>query len=59
VKAIYPGSFDPITYGHLDVIQRALKIFDELWVVVMVNPKKKTVAVSREASRIDRRTAEG
>jgi len=41
VKAIYPGSFDPITYGHLDVIQRALKIFDELWVVVMVNPKKK------------------
>lgn len=41
MKAIYPGSFDPITYGHLDVIQRALKIFDELWVVVMVNPKKK------------------
>ncbi len=38
---MYPGSFDPITYGHLDVIQRALKIFDELWVVVMVNPKKK------------------
>ncbi|WP_448522875.1 pantetheine-phosphate adenylyltransferase [Pseudothermotoga sp.] len=41
MKAMYPGSFDPITYGHLDVIQRALKIFDELWVVVMVNPKKK------------------
>ncbi|HBT40202.1 MAG: Phosphopantetheine adenylyltransferase [Thermotoga sp. 50_1627] len=41
MKAMYPGSFDPITYGHLDVIHRALKIFDELWVVVMVNPKKK------------------
>lgn len=41
MKAMYPGSFDPITYGHLDVIHRALKIFDELWVVVMINPKKK------------------
>ncbi len=41
MKAMYPGSFDPITYGHLDVIHRALKIFDELWIVVMVNPKKK------------------
>ncbi|MCS7174742.1 pantetheine-phosphate adenylyltransferase [Pseudothermotoga sp.] len=43
MKAMYPGSFDPITYGHLDVIHRALKIFDELWVVVMINPKKKAL----------------
>ncbi|MBA5850507.1 pantetheine-phosphate adenylyltransferase [Clostridium sp. cel8] len=40
-KAIYPGSFDPITNGHLDIIKRSAKIFDELTVVVSVNPNKK------------------
>ena len=38
--AIYPGSFDPITLGHLDIIHRAAKLFDKLIVVVMVNPAK-------------------
>lgn len=38
--AIYPGSFDPITLGHLDIIHRAAKLFSRLIVVVMVNPKK-------------------
>jgi pantetheine-phosphate adenylyltransferase len=38
--ALYPGSFDPITFGHLDVIERALSIFDELVVGVLVNPRK-------------------
>lgn len=38
--AIYPGSFDPITLGHLDIIHRASKLFEKLIVVVMVNPKK-------------------
>ncbi len=38
--AIYPGSFDPITIGHLDIIHRASKLFGSLIVVVMVNPKK-------------------
>ncbi|MBE6740299.1 MAG: pantetheine-phosphate adenylyltransferase [Ruminococcaceae bacterium] len=38
--AIYPGSFDPITMGHLDIIHRASKLFGKLIVVVMVNPKK-------------------
>ena len=33
-KAIYPGSFDPITYGHIDIIERAADIFDELIVGV-------------------------
>ncbi|AEX86228.1 phosphopantetheine adenylyltransferase [Marinitoga sp. 1135] len=41
LKAIYPGSFDPITYGHINIIQRAAKIFDELYVVVMHNINKK------------------
>lgn len=39
--AIYPGSFDPITNGHLDILQRALKIFDKVIVLIAVNPKKK------------------
>ncbi len=39
--AIYPGSFDPITLGHLDIIHRAAKLFDKLIVVVMVNPSKR------------------
>ena len=40
--AIYPGSFDPITNGHLDILQRALKIFDKVIVLVAVNPNKKS-----------------
>lgn len=39
-KAIYPGSFDPVTYGHLDIIERASKIFDELTVSVLYNSAK-------------------
>jgi len=38
--AIYPGSFDPVTYGHLDIMKRAATAFDELFVVVMINRKK-------------------
>ena len=38
--AIYPGSFDPITNGHLDILNRALKIFDKVIVLVAVNPNK-------------------
>lgn len=40
MKAIYPGSFDPITLGHLNIIERALKIFDEVVIVVANNPSK-------------------
>lgn len=39
-KAIYPGSFDPITNGHLDILSRAVKVFDEVVVLVAVNPEK-------------------
>ena len=38
--AIYPGSFDPITYGHLDIIHRGLKVFDKIIVAVLVNSSK-------------------
>ena len=38
--AIYPGSFDPITIGHLDIIKRSAKLFDRIIVVVMSNHRK-------------------
>ncbi len=40
MRAIYPGSFNPLTLGHLDVIRRASKIFDELMILVSDNPGK-------------------
>jgi pantetheine-phosphate adenylyltransferase len=40
VKAIYPGTFDPPTNGHLDLIQRGAKLFDHLTVAILVNPVK-------------------
>jgi pantetheine-phosphate adenylyltransferase len=39
-RAIYPGSFDPVTSGHLDIIERASRLFDEIVVAVLVNPNK-------------------
>ena len=47
-KAIYPGSFDPITNGHLDVIKRGAKIFDDLIVAVTDNPAKSTLFTKQE-----------
>ncbi len=41
--AVYPGSFDPITFGHLDIIERGSKTFDKLIVAVATNPEKKTI----------------
>ncbi|MCJ7856789.1 pantetheine-phosphate adenylyltransferase [Lachnospiraceae bacterium NSJ-143] len=40
IKAIYPGSFDPVTNGHLDIIKRAAKLVDKLVVSVLENPHK-------------------
>jgi pantetheine-phosphate adenylyltransferase len=39
-RAIYPGSFDPVTNGHLDIIERGCKLFDEIIVGILVNPDK-------------------
>jgi pantetheine-phosphate adenylyltransferase len=39
-RAIYPGSFDPVTNGHLDIIQRGCKLFNEIIVAVLINPDK-------------------
>ncbi len=50
-RAVFPGSFDPITNGHLDVIERGLKVFDELIVAILVNPGKEPLFTVEE--RID------
>ena len=38
--AIYPGSFDPVTNGHLDIVERGLKLFDKIIVAILTNPGK-------------------
>ncbi|HEU4595455.1 MAG TPA: pantetheine-phosphate adenylyltransferase [Pyrinomonadaceae bacterium] len=42
-RAIYPGSFDPVTNGHLDIIERGCKLFDEIIIAILVNPEKKAL----------------
>lgn len=46
--ALYPGSFDPITYGHLDILERATEMFDTVIVTIAVNNKKDTVFTGDE-----------
>jgi pantetheine-phosphate adenylyltransferase len=46
--AIYPGTFDPITNGHVDVIERAARIFDKIIVIIAVNSKKETLFNQQE-----------
>ena len=53
--AIYPGSFDPVTIGHLNIIQRAANIFDKLIVCVMVNSGKNPVFTQQERVELIRR----
>jgi pantetheine-phosphate adenylyltransferase len=46
--AIYPGTFDPFTYGHLDIVERAIKIFDEIIVTIALNTKKQPLFTVEE-----------
>ena len=55
-RAIYPGSFDPLTNGHLSLIQRGLKIFDGLVVAVANNPAKKPLFSLEERQALIRET---
>lgn len=54
MRAIYPGSFDPLHKGHLDVIERACKMFDEVLVAVFVNAGKQAVFDASERVRLAR-----
>jgi pantetheine-phosphate adenylyltransferase len=47
-KAVYPGSFDPITNGHVDIIRRGLAIFDQILIAVLENPKKRALFSTKE-----------
>ena len=40
-QAIYPGSFDPVTLGHMDIIERAAGLFDKLYIGILINRNKK------------------
>jgi pantetheine-phosphate adenylyltransferase len=56
--ALYPGTFDPFTYGHLDVLERTLRLFDEVEVTVAVNTSKDTLFDAEERVRLARACAE-
>ena len=58
-RAIYAGSFDPITYGHIDLIKRALAIFPELIVAVAHNPQKKPLFSVKERVGMLKRATSG
>ncbi len=56
-RAIYPGSFDPVTNGHLDVIERARKLFDEVVVAVAHNDEKQPLFSLEQRLELLRETA--
>ncbi len=58
-KAVYPGTFDPITYGHIDIIKRAAKIFDELIVAVAENASKNPLLSTVERMELLKQAVRG
>lgn len=52
MKAIYSGSFDPVTVGHMDIIERASRMFDEVIILLMRNPKKKYTFSEEDRKRM-------
>lgn len=47
-RAVYPGTFDPITYGHIDIIKRAFELFDEVFIAVAKNTEKEPLFKTEE-----------
>ena len=58
-RAIYPGTFDPVTYGHIDLIQRARTLFDDVIVAVAHNPSKAPLFTVTERMDLLRRATKG
>ena len=50
-KAVFPGSFDPITLGHIDIIKRGLPLFDEIVIAIGINAKKNYMFSVEERKR--------
>lgn len=57
--AVFPGSFDPITKGHLDIIERASRLFDKTYVVILVNSEKKSLFSTQERVTMIQSVTEG
>lgn len=57
--AVYPGSYDPITIGHLDILKRSLKIFDKVILLLAVNPKKSSSFTVEERLEMMNKAVEG
>ncbi len=59
MTALYAGSFDPITYGHLDILQRATLLFEKVYVTVAVNTRKESVFTADERITLIRECLQG
>ena len=55
-SAIYPGTFDPVTNGHLDIVERSSKLFGQVIVVILVNPQKEPLFSSEERTELIRQS---
>ncbi len=58
-RALYPGSFDPVTYGHLDIISRARELFDEVHVAVAINDEKNPLLPVEERVQLLKQAVKG
>ncbi|HWG93187.1 MAG TPA: pantetheine-phosphate adenylyltransferase [Mycobacteriales bacterium] len=58
-RAVCPGSFDPVTLGHLDIVERASKVYDEVTVAVLVNKKKSSLYTVEERMELLREVTAG
>ena len=56
---VYPGSFDPLTYGHLDLIERGSKVFDLLYIAISINPLKKSLFTVLERKAMLEKSVKG
>lgn len=59
MRALYPGTFDPITNGHLDILKRATSLFDEVIIAVAVNTRKEAVFTSQERLQLIEESVSG